>query len=74
MTKDSKADIEAAREAYEALTGAQKELVSNYETLVKAEKAFEGIVPMGDNTVVFFAMMAMAAAGLVVLVSKKRAF
>ena len=49
-------------------------MVSNYETLVRAEKAFDGIKPEGDNAVIFFVMMAMATTGLVVLVSKKRTF
>ena len=34
VTKDSGAAIKAAREAYDALTDAQKELVPNYDTLV----------------------------------------
>lgn len=38
VTLDSKEAIEAARAAYDALTDAQKVLVSNYETLVTAEK------------------------------------
>lgn len=38
VTLDSKEAIEAARAAYDALTDAQKVLVSSYETLVTAEK------------------------------------
>ena len=37
VTADSKAKIDAARNAYNKLTDAQKELVKNYNTLVKAE-------------------------------------
>lgn len=39
VTKDSKDTIEAARKAYNALTDAQKKLVTNYGKLVTAEKA-----------------------------------
>jgi hypothetical protein len=38
VTKDSKAAIEAARAAYDALTDEQKALVTNYETLTAAEE------------------------------------
>ncbi len=37
VTADSKAKIESARAAYDKLTDAQKQLVKNYDTLVKAE-------------------------------------
>ena len=37
VTADSKAKIDAARNAYNKLTDAQKEQVKNYDTLVKAE-------------------------------------
>ena len=40
VTLDSKAKIDAAREAYEGLTEAQKELVKNYQTLEKAEARY----------------------------------
>ncbi len=39
-TEASKAKIDAAREAYNALTDAQKELVSNYATLTAAESRY----------------------------------
>ncbi len=39
VTLDSETAITAARTAYDALTGAQKPLVGNYETLTKAEAA-----------------------------------
>lgn len=38
-----KADVEAAREAYDALTDAQKKLVKNLDTLTKAEKEIESL-------------------------------
>ena len=40
-TTESKALIDAAREAYNALTDAQKALVPNYATLVAAEQVYE---------------------------------
>lgn len=40
VTKDSKAAIEAARTAYDALTDAQKALVENYSVLTSAEAAY----------------------------------
>ena len=39
-TTESKARIDAAREAYDALTAAQKGLVTNYGVLTAAEKAY----------------------------------
>lgn len=40
VTKDSKDKIDAARRAYDGLTKEQQEQVSNYQTLVDAEKAY----------------------------------
>ncbi len=40
-TPESKAKIDAAKEAYDALTPAQKELVSNYTDLVESEETYE---------------------------------
>ena len=37
VTLDSEGAIKAARDAYDALTDAQKELVGNYQTLLDAE-------------------------------------
>ena len=74
VTKDSKAAIDAARAAYDALTDAQKALVENYETLTKAEEAFKGIDDTGDNTMMFVAMAILSMTAVVALVSKKRAF
>lgn len=44
VTKDSKSAIDTARKAYDALTGAQQALVSNYSTLTAAEAAYQKIV------------------------------
>lgn len=43
VTSDSKTVIEAARNAYDALTDAQKALVDNYDVLVEAEEALAAI-------------------------------
>ena len=89
VTKDSEAAITAARAAYDKLTDAQKRLVTNYNTLTKAEADFEAlpsdpvnppvdpdqpIIPAGDDTFVFFALVVLSMTALVVLVSKKRTF
>ena len=47
VTADSGDDIQAARKAYDSLTGDQKELVSNYDVLLTAEEAFD--LPGGNN-------------------------
>lgn len=52
VTKDSGAAIKAAREAYDALTDAQKELVPNYDTLVAAEKKYAELTK--DDTKMVF--------------------
>ena len=44
-TDESKAKIDAARAAYNALTDAQKALVANYATLTAAEEAYAALVP-----------------------------
>lgn len=44
VTKDSKAGIDAARNAYDALTDAQKELVGNYKKLADAERAYQKLL------------------------------
>lgn len=41
VTSSSKASIEAARKAYNALTADQKKLVSNYQVLVNAETSYK---------------------------------
>ncbi|MBR5769826.1 MAG: InlB B-repeat-containing protein [Clostridia bacterium] len=47
---DQKAKIDAAREGYEALTAAQKLLVTNYATLVDAEADYKALFVYGANT------------------------
>ena len=44
-TDASKALIDAAREAYDALTDAQKDLVTNYTTLTDAEAMYAALTP-----------------------------
>ena len=44
ITLYSNLKIEAARKAYDKLTAVQKKCVTNYETLVNAEKKYEKIV------------------------------
>ena len=84
VTLESKTTIEAARSAYDALTDAQKALVTNYETLTGAEKAIADLnkpadpntPPTGDNApVVLFAMlMITSVACLTVLTLSKRKY
>ena len=84
VTLESKAAIEAARSAYDALTDAQKALVTNYETLTGAEKAIADLnkladpntPPTGDNAhVVLFAMlMITSVACLTVLTLCKKKY
>ena len=45
-TDACKAKIDAARAAYDALTAEQKELVTNYSTLTKAEEDYEALIPV----------------------------
>ena len=52
VTKDSGAAIKAAREAYDALTDAQKDLVPNYDDLVAAEKKYAELTK--DETKMIF--------------------
>ena len=49
VTKDSEEAINAAREAYDKLTDAQKAKVTNYNTLTEAEETYEDIKG-GGNT------------------------
>ena len=48
VTLNSGDAIQAARKAYDALTDAQKALVTNYETLTAAEKAYASLVADRD--------------------------
>ena len=58
--RDSRATLEEARTAYDAL--------------VAAQAPSEEIVPTGDGIFVMVALVALSAAALVLMVSKKRAF
>ena len=48
-TEASKTKIDAAREAYNALTDAQKALVTNYETLTAAEASYAALKAAADQ-------------------------
>ncbi len=48
---DCKQKIDAAREAYDKLTDAQKELVDNYQTLTDAEAKYKSLVPSEKNSI-----------------------
>jgi hypothetical protein len=84
VSLDSKATIEAARAAYDALSDYQKTLVTNYETLTAAEKTFADLnkpvnpdnPQTGDNTpiVLFTIMMVASAACLAVLTLSKKKY
>ena len=73
VTKDSKAAIETARAAYDALTAEQKTLVANYNVLTAAEKALSSLIPgnpqTGDNTniMLYATMMLVSFIGVAVL-------
>ena len=49
VTLESKAQIDIARDAYDALTDAQKELVTNYETLKAAEAEYAALKAAADK-------------------------
>ena len=49
VTLDSKTAIEAARAAYDALTDAQKALITNYETLTAAESSLKALQDAADK-------------------------
>ena len=49
VTLESKAKIDAARAAYDALDDAQKALVSNYETLTEAEAAYAALAAAAEQ-------------------------
>lgn len=73
VTKDSKAAIETARAAYDALTAEQKTLVANYNVLTAAEKALSSLISgnpqTGDNTniMLYATMMLVSFIGVAVL-------
>jgi len=80
VTKDSKAAIEAARTAYNALTAEQKALVANYNVLTTAEKTLSSIISgnpaTGDNTniMLYSTIMLVSLMGIaaLLLTSKKK--
>jgi hypothetical protein len=84
VTLDSKNVIESARAAYDALTAEQKALVTNYETLIAAEKALADLTQpatpdnpkTGDSTniMLYTTMMLVSAMGIaaLLLTSKKK--
>lgn len=79
VTLESKTMIEAARAEYDKLTDAQKQLVTNLDTLLAAEEELNKlesapVTPAGDNGFVFFILAALSMTALVVLTAKKRAF
>ena len=80
VTKDSKAAIEAARTAYDALTAEQKALVANYKILIAAEKTLSSLISgnpqTGDNTniMLYSTIMLVSLMGIaaLLLTSKKK--
>ena len=47
----AEAELQAARKAYDALSDAQKELVTNYQTLLDAEKSYKKLTrPTGGSS------------------------
>ncbi|MBQ6851904.1 MAG: PQQ-like beta-propeller repeat protein [Oscillospiraceae bacterium] len=78
VTADSKAEIENVRAAYDALTEDQKEQVTNYKVLTKAEKALDkalnGASAGGTviTVVAIVAIIAVAAGAIVVILKKKK--
>ena len=50
LDKDSKAKIDAARAAYDALPDELKELVTNYETLTKAERRYKQLKDKANSS------------------------
>ena len=73
ITADKKDAVKAARAAYDALTAAQKLLVTNYKVLSDAETALGKVAnpPTGESSSVLFAAAALAVAAFVVLKSRK---
>lgn len=60
VTKSSKAQIDAARNAYNALTAEQQKLVTNYNKLTTAEKAY---ADLADKITVYFTLLGDTAHG-----------
>ncbi len=80
VDRNSTNAIGAAREAYNALTQAQKDLVHNYSVLLEAEAAMDGMVPpTGDSTNLRLAFVGLTLGLLgcvatVLAYTKKKAF
>lgn len=75
VKRNSKAAIEAARSAYEALTQEQKALVTNYSVLTDAEAALAALEAEGPMTAILIAVAAgvlVVAAAAVLVIRKKR--
>ena len=80
VTKDSKAAIEAARAAYDALTAEQKALVANYNVLTTTEKTLSSLISgnpqTGDSTniMLYSTIMLVSLMGIaaLLLTSKKK--
>ena len=60
VTKSSKAKIDKARNAYNALTAKQQKLVTNYNKLTTAEKAY---ADLADKITVYFTLLGDTAHG-----------
>ncbi len=60
VTKSSKAKIDKARNAYNALTAKQQKLVTNYNKLTAAEKAY---ADLADKITVYFTLLGDTAHG-----------
>lgn len=60
VTKSSKAKIDKARNAYNALTAEQQKLVTNYNKLTTAEKAY---ADLADKITVYFTLLGDTAHG-----------
>ena len=73
VTLDSKAKIEAARNAYNALTDDQKDYVSNYQTLLDAEIDYAALVAEKNEADAKAAKAAAAAAQSAADAAKKAA-
>lgn len=77
VTAGSGPAIETARQAYDALTKAQKKLVKNYDKLTQAEAEYGALTeqpgdaqtqPEGDNTMLYFLIGGGALAVILVIV------
>ena len=72
VTPESKAAIEAARAAYDALTDAQKALVSNYDVLLAAEARLEELTNPATGDGLFAALLLMSFAGIAMIALNRK--